>query len=279
MPAPSPDAFASARQAAYDCAQFSDRLILAATNDRAAKMPQAAERRLDQFRVSVAPEVAAANPWLSPPPPDPAAYIGAAMTAGLCEALDAGRGAIEPVEELLLRAAVAPIRLGDAMTRATAHQLAWDFARHLWSTVRSVLFDRGYEDDGDGFSLDNAAVLRAWKDVAKVLKPYGGLDVRQVAEAVKIESARAAALYADAAPPAVAKNVVAPRRLKRKGRPIKYPESLKMAVELLREGRDKDVAVYRKCKERFGGTEKLPRTAEAFMRTVRRHAAARNGHK
>ncbi len=70
-----------------------------------------------------------------------------------------------------------------------------------------------------------------------------------------------------------------PPRARRKGAPVKYPESLKLAIALSKEGK-KDVVVYRECKERFGDKETLPKQAAAFMRTVRRHVAARlNGRK
>lgn len=62
-------------------------------------------------------------------------------------------------------------------------------------------------------------------------------------------------------------------RARRKGRPLLYPKALKMAINLLRSGKHKDVKIHRLCIEKFATREEIPKSAESFMRAVRRHIA------
>jgi hypothetical protein len=60
----------------------------------------------------------------------------------------------------------------------------------------------------------------------------------------------------------------------RPGAPKKYPHAMEMALDLLAKGEDKDITIYRKCKEAFGAEERIPKP-ESFMRAVRRVAEQR----
>jgi len=61
----------------------------------------------------------------------------------------------------------------------------------------------------------------------------------------------------------------------RSGAPKKYPRAMEKALGLLAEGKDKDIAIYRKCKEEFGAEERIPTKQASFMRRVRSEAAKR----
>jgi hypothetical protein len=66
-------------------------------------------------------------------------------------------------------------------------------------------------------------------------------------------------------------------KTRRSGAPQKYPRCMEMAIRLLAEGEDKDIAIYRKCKKAHGAEEPIPDKIESFMRAVRREAAKRRG--
>ncbi len=58
-----------------------------------------------------------------------------------------------------------------------------------------------------------------------------------------------------------------------RGRPVKYPQSLELAKDLLDQGELKDLTIYKRCKAEYGDAEPLPSNYESFMRNVRRHLA------
>jgi hypothetical protein len=60
-----------------------------------------------------------------------------------------------------------------------------------------------------------------------------------------------------------------------RGAPLKYPQAIQYAIELLDEGKDKDRVIYRRCKEQFGDVEQLP-NCTSFMRRVRHHRQERD---
>jgi hypothetical protein len=65
-------------------------------------------------------------------------------------------------------------------------------------------------------------------------------------------------------------------RRRGQGAPAKYPQALEEGLRLLTK-RVKDCRIHRLCREKFGEVEPVPENAEAFMRTVRRHARRRRG--
>jgi hypothetical protein len=83
-------------------------------------------------------------------------------------------------------------------------------------------------------------------------------EVRELRKAIIEKSAASAA--------AQIKEAVSNR-----GRPLKYPKSLNLALEMLDAEEDaKDQVIYRRCKDKFPD-EPLPKKAASFMHTVRRH--------
>jgi hypothetical protein len=66
---------------------------------------------------------------------------------------------------------------------------------------------------------------------------------------------------------------------RRKGAPTKYPKCIKMAIRLLRDPDNTPRKVHRLCRERYGAREPIPEDPDSFMRTVRRHARGKAGHK
>lgn len=56
---------------------------------------------------------------------------------GLCQTLDKGRGQIANIEAWLPQVSLGPVEAG-GMTRATGHALAWEYAHHLWLSIREI---------------------------------------------------------------------------------------------------------------------------------------------
>lgn len=67
-----------------------------------------------------------------------------------------------------------------------------------------------------------------------------------------------------------------PDKATKKGAPLKYPEMVNHAIELLKEGEDKASTIFRRCKQACPQEAKMaPKNSDSFMRTVQRQRAAR----
>src|SRR5688500_7636520 len=58
----------------------------------------------------------------------------------LFEMMDEGQGRIYALVAYLRRVATAPVK-HDRLTNATAHELAWAFAHHIWLTARLTILN------------------------------------------------------------------------------------------------------------------------------------------
>ena len=113
----------------------------------------------------------------------------------LCDALASGWGVISKVEDDLIRVAACPATAG-GMTRPSAHRLAWDFARHLWASIRHVdpRLDPQFEKakvDPSQFDLDEGLIRANLDAVLKTLAGRPLFDAGRAQALIKHESVRA----------------------------------------------------------------------------------------
>ena len=186
---PSRDDLLAARKAAIDCANASGSLLwFAAGGGRLTPVQeQQIGSLLDQERWESGPRIAHldSRPFYLP-----------VFLCGLCEALASGWGVISKVEDDLIREAPAPATAG-GMTRPSAHRLAWDFARHLWVSIRDLDFrlDPQWECLGTiavrRFDLDLALAKEHLPDIVAELATKPRFDFPHVIALIKQESVRA----------------------------------------------------------------------------------------
>lgn len=176
-PPPVAAVFQAALNAALLAARCVDNLIMVAIEG--SPIRGSVRQVLDQFR----------DPSFPPATPDEIDrdYL-ITMLEQLNTVLEEHSGRVDVVADWLLRVATVPHRLGN-FTRATAHELAWDFACKLRSDIKKLLTGRGEWDPSPNFNPDQCR--RHWRNIRAYLRILRGLDVLGVAEAARIEFVRA----------------------------------------------------------------------------------------
>ena len=187
---PNRDDFAAARKAAIDCATASGWLLRVAAGlpEPAPAMKRETESLLDKHR------------WWDSPPielPDPTPILLVVAIKGLCEALASGWGVMSKVQNELILVAPGPATSG-GMTRSTAHRLAWDFAHHLWLSIRNLdprLDTQFYQRpiDPSRFDLDEDALRECTPAILAKLAGRPSFDAGRVKALIEHESSRAMA--------------------------------------------------------------------------------------
>jgi hypothetical protein len=187
----------AARKAAIDCANAADWLLQVAAG-KGWPAPAEEKRVYEQLGL---------KRWDGFPvePSDPIPIILPIAVNGLCKALASGWGLMYTVREHLIREAPGPASSG-GMIRACAHELAWDFARHLWLSIRDldIRLDPQWEHIDSvaprRFDLDAGMVQEYLLEILAVLSakpPFGAARAKalilheSVRAIVRLESAGA----------------------------------------------------------------------------------------